>query len=225
MIILLSTAYLPPVQYMTKLLLPGTILLENDENYLKQTYRNRCYIAGPNGPQSLTVPVKKGSFHKIHIREVKVDWSVPWDTLHLRAFSAAYRSSPFYEYYIDDLMKIYRKKPVFLLDLNRLLLEWVMEHTGISARLSYTEKYFTPAADKEVLDYRERIHPKKKEPDALFHPVRYHQVFDDRFGFLENLSIADLLFNEGPDSIGILRRCIRPAGGDQNRKEKVAETR
>jgi hypothetical protein len=216
MIILLSTAYLPSIQYISKLLLPGTVLLENDENYLKQTYRNRCYIAGPNGMQSLSVPVEKGSFHKVHIRDIRIDWSVPWDTLHLRTFNTAYRSSPFYEYYIDDLKEVYRQKPRFLFDLNLLLLRLLMETLGIDREISTTGNYYSAAPEDHVLDYRESIHPKKKPPDALYHPVVYHQVFDDRYGFVENLSTIDLLFNEGPDSVMVLRRSIPAAGTSRN---------
>jgi len=207
-IILLSTAYLPSIRYMSKLLLTGEVLLENDENYIKQTYRNRCYITGPNGPQLLTVPVEKGSFHKVHIRDVKVDYSVPWETLHLRALRAAYQSSPFYEYYIDELKKIYRKKPLFLFDLNRALLEVVLQETGITCRITLTGKYFKKTASPRVLDYRESIHPKKERPDPLYHPVEYHQVFSDRYGFTGEMSIVDLLFNEGPDTLHILRRTL-----------------
>ena len=144
-IILLSTAYLPSIRYMSKLLLTGEVLLEDDENYIKQTYRNRCYIAGPNGRQALTVPVGKGSFHKIHIRDLEVDHSMPWDTLHLRALNAAYRSSPFYEYYIDDLEKIYRRKPRFLLDLNLQLQEMIKEAAGIDCDIRYTGSYYRPS--------------------------------------------------------------------------------
>jgi len=207
-IILLSSAYLPPVQYVSKLLLTGEVLLENDENYLKQTYRNRCHIAGPNGPQTLTVPVEKGSFHKVHIRDVRVDYSVPWETLHLRALSAAYRSSPFYEYYIDALIRVYRQKPLFLFDLNLELLKVVLQETGIKCRITLTEKYYADTSEPHISDYRERIHPKKERPDPLYHPVVYHQVFADRYGFLGGMSIVDLLFNEGPDTLPILQRTL-----------------
>ena len=210
--ILLSTAYLPPVQYMSKLLLPGEVLIENDENYLKQTFRNRCYIAGPNGPQPLTVPVEKGSFHKVHIRDVRVDYSTPWETLHLRALSAAYRSSPFYEYYIDELTAIYKKKPVFLFDLNLWLLESLKEALGIDRRIRTTGKYIRPLQGEDLLDYRESIHPKKERPDPFYHPVVYHQVFEDRFGFLEGLSTVDLLFNEGPEALYVLQRSLPGEG-------------
>ena len=208
--ILLSTAYLPPLQYMSKLILPGEVLIENDENYLKQTYRNRCYIAGPNGPQPLTVPVEKGSFHKVHIRDVRVDYSMPWDTLHLRALGAAYRSSPFFEYYIDDLTAIYKKKPVFLFDLNLWLMETLREALGIDCRIRTTGKYFRPSPGEDIADYRESIHPKKERPDPFYHPVVYHQVFEDRFGFLEGLSTVDLLFNEGPGALQVLKRSLLP---------------
>ncbi len=205
--ILLSTAYLPPLRYMSKLLLTGEVWLEGDENYTKQTFRNRCLIAGPNGPQALSIPVEKGSFHKVHIRDVRIDRSSPWEKLHLRALNAAYRSSPFYEYYIDDLMEVLERRPVFLFDLNLMLLERLLELTGISCTLHVTRK-FTPPDTEGVLDLRERILPKRQEEDPFFrHPV-YHQVFEEKSGFLPGMSIVDLLFNEGPDTGKILKESI-----------------
>ncbi len=206
--VLLSAAYLPPLQYMSKALINGEIWIEDDENYIKQTYRNRCIIAGPNGKEILTVPVERGSFHKVHIRDVRIDYDVPWQRLHLRALHTAYRSSPFYEYYIEELETIFRKKTRYLLDLDVMLLESLLQTIGIECRIRFTEKYVHEENETSYLDYRERIHPKKNREDPLFrHPV-YHQVFDDRHGFLEGLSIIDLLFNEGPDTAQILEKGI-----------------
>ncbi len=207
-LILLSTAYLPPVQYFTKFLL-GKVLVEDDENYIKQTWRNRCLITGPNGPQILVVPVKRGSFHKVHIRDVEVDYELPWVSNHLRTFNTAYKHSPFYEYYIDDLAAILRERPRFLLELNRRLTVTLLDLLQVPASLSCTGKYFRPGTGKNVLDYRESIHPKKRIRDPFFRPVTYHQVFDDRYDFQPNLSVVDLLFNEGPESLAILRRSLK----------------
>ncbi len=207
-LILLSTAYLPSVRYFTKFLLPGYVVIEDDENYLKQSYRNRCIVAGPNGPQALVVPVKRGSFHKTHIRDIVVEDTLPWLTGHLHTLKAAYRSSPFYDYYIDDLAKVLRKNRHFLLDLNLNLLKALFTMLDINTPFSLTGKYYQPQDNKHVLDYRETIHPKKKAPDSLYQPIVYHQVFDDRYGFLPDLSIIDLIFNEGPDALPILQKCL-----------------
>ena len=204
-VILLSTAYLPPVQYLSKFL-SGSILIENDENYIKQTYRNRCIIAGPNGLQTLVVPVKRGSFHKTHIRDIEIEQDLPWINNHLTTLRTAYQHSPFYEYYIDYLRPAFTEKTRFLLDLNTHLLEIILQLTGISARFSFTGKYYATVTKGEIWDYRETIHPKKVLDDPLFEPVPYHQVFDDRYPFQPNLSIIDLLFNEGPESLSILRK-------------------
>jgi len=206
-IILLSTAYLPPIQYVSKFLL-GKVLIENDENYIKQTWRNRCVITGPNGIQTLVVPVKRGSFHKIHIKDVEVDYDLPWVRNHLRTFNTAYKHSPFYEYYIEHLEQVYRKKIRFLLDLNSTLLDILLKLLDLPIFISYTGKYYRPGSDRNILDYRESIHPKKRIVDPFFQPEPYHQVFDDRYTFQPNLSIVDLLFNEGPESLPVLRRML-----------------
>ena len=205
--ILLSTSYLPPIQYISKFLL-GKVLIENDENYSKQTWRNRCVITGPNGIQALVVPVKRGSFHKIHIKDVEVDYDLPWVRNHLRTFHTAYKHSPFYEYYIEDLEQVYRKKIRFLLGLNSTLLEILLKLPDLPAIISYTGKYYRPGSEENMLDYRESIHPKKRMVDPFFQPVPYHQVFEDRYEFQPNLSIIDLLFNEGPDSLSIIRQTL-----------------
>lgn len=208
MVILLSTAYFPPIQYMVKFLTADKVLIEDDENYLKQSYRNRCIIAGPNGRQSLIVPVKRGSFHKTHIRDIEVDYTLPWITNHLYSLKTAYRSSPFYEFYIDDMKTILRKKFRYLLELNLALLENILNDLGISRPVHPTGRYYRVKEGERISDYRELIHPKRKKQDPLFYPATYHQVFENKFGFLSNLSIIDLLFNEGTEALSVLRRSI-----------------
>ncbi|NOY36749.1 MAG: WbqC family protein [Chlorobi bacterium] len=208
-IIVLSTAYLPPIQYISKFIPDGKVLIEDDENYTKQTYRNRCLIAGPNGIQSLIVPVEKGSFHKTHIRDIRVDYQTRWVDMHKRAFDAAYSSSPFYEYYIDELTRVIENKPGFLLDLNTGLLELLLKLLSIDRPFSFTEKYIAHGDEKGFRDYRDRIHPKKSVADPLFSAIPYDQVFSEKYGFLPNLSVVDLLFNTGPDAGLYLEKCIK----------------
>lgn len=121
--LLLSTAYAPPVSYFTKLyhVGEGLVGIEAEENYIKQTYRNRCHILGPNGLQALTIPVEQSSSPKTPIREVRLSEHGSWRHLHLQALSTAYGASPFYEYYIDDLLPIYERGYRYLWDFNEAL--------------------------------------------------------------------------------------------------------
>jgi hypothetical protein len=198
--IILSTAYLPNVQYFTKLL-HGTVALEQHENYLKQTYRNRCEILTANGVMSLSIPVKHCA-PKIKIRDVRIDYTDDWQKIHRRTIISAYGSSPFFEYYADDLLPFYEKKEEFLFDFNRNLLNTLLELTSIRADIclsgSYTHDY-----DR---DYRTSINPKTKLNDPCFTVVPYYQVFGSKFAFQPNLSILDLLCSEGNNTYSILKQ-------------------
>ncbi|EFK96299.1 WbqC-like protein family, partial [sediment metagenome] len=113
--ILVSTAYLPPVAYFSMLFYADEVLIENKENYVKQTYRNRCYILSANGPQLLSVPVLLGSFHKTNIKDIRIDYTKRWQQVHLRAMTSSYRSSPYFEYYFDRIEKIISTNHEFIL--------------------------------------------------------------------------------------------------------------
>jgi hypothetical protein len=202
--VILSTTYLGPVQYFTKFLLGKKVIIEKHDNFIKQTYRNRCLICGANGPLALTVPVLRGSFHKTAVRYLQIDYSRKWQAEHWRAIESAYRSSPFFEYYSEDLKKVYNKQYSLLLQLNTELLETVFRLTGISIDYSFSTEYLSTG----TLDHRMAIRPKHPLPDPLFKPAFYHQVFEDRFGFIENLSILDLLFNTGPETASYLERSV-----------------
>ncbi len=197
--ILVSTAYLPPVAYISLISGAGEVLIEREENYLKQTYRNRCYILSANGVQSLSVPVLLGSFHKTAIKDIRIDNSRRWQQVHLRALIAAYKSSPFFDYYFDDLEKIISAGHSFLLDLNYELTIFILRTLKIKTGLEYTS-HFEPAGS-EPYDYRYTLTPKKDDKNEY---KRYLQVFSSRYGFVPGLSVADLIFNTGPDSAGYL---------------------
>ena len=193
--VLVTTAYLPPVSYFSLLSAYSSVIIEKEENYTKQTYRNRCYIMSANGTTFLTVPVFLGSFHKTAVKDIRIDYSRRWQQVHLGALESSYRSSPFFLYYFDDLSKIVLNNYTFLLDLNQNLLDFMISTLGIKAKLSYSES-FEPVKN-ELNDYRYKITPKKNDTGTY---RQYVQVFSSRFGFVPGLSIVDLLFNMGPDS-------------------------
>ena len=224
---LLTTAYFPPISYFAAIaeemeglvrikgedrksilsspLLPSIIYLEACENYQKQSYRNRCHFYAADGIQSLSFPiVHEGNTHKRPISEVKIDYSTPWILQHKRAIVSAYRTSAYFEYYQDELFAILDSKPERLIDLNTKLLEFFLEKTGIKAEIRMTESY---GGSEDCEDLREAIHPKR--PDDTLKNLKlekpYFQVFAEKHGFIPNLSIMDLLFNEGPDSIIYLK--------------------
>jgi len=210
---LLSIAYLGPVQYFTKLLIHPLQIIECYDHYTKQTYRNRCNIMGANGILTLSIPVIKGHAHKTHVRDIRIDYEKRWQKLHWRSIESAYRHSPFFEFYMDEFSPFYEQKYEFLIDLNAGLLEVVLHALGIEYRVAYS-KAFIEAGTEDFADYRETIHP-KRDPlsDPLFVPVPYRQVFAERLGFKANLSIIDLLFNEGPNARLVLERCISSPSG------------
>jgi hypothetical protein len=198
--ILISTAYLPPVEYFSLIQNADEVLLEKEENYLKQTYRNRCYILAANGTQALTVPVYLGSFHKTALKDIRIDYSKRWQQVHLRAINTAYRSSPFFVFYFEEIEKIILKNHEFLIDLNTGLTEAIMKILGIKASFSYTA-FYTPAGVDDF-DFRYSVTPKKR---SGFVSREYTQVFNPYSGFVAGLSIIDLIFNMGPESVHYLQ--------------------
>jgi hypothetical protein len=198
---LLSSAYFPPISFISLILKSDKVLIEKEENYLKQSYRNRCRILTANGLSILTVPVLSATFKKICIKDVRIDYSRRWQQVHIRALISAYRSSPFFEYYFDLVEKIITSREVYLFDLNRKSLETVLEILKISKPVDYTVVFI--AVDDHENDFRYNISPKKAVPEGLF-LKEYFQVFNSRYGFIQDLSVLDLIFNVGPDSLSYL---------------------
>ena len=203
----LSTAYWAPVQYFTKLFVFKKVLIEQWETYPKQSYRNRMLIYGANGTQSLQVPVVKGSFKKILLKDIEISYDTDWQKNHLKTIESAYRSSPFYEYYIDDILPFYEKRFKYLIDLNQNILKISLAMLDMQTQVSLTNKF---EVHTNGLDFRNYIHPKtgKQIIDTAFKPVAYIQGFEQRHGFIPNLSILDLIFNTGPEALGILSKCV-----------------
>ena len=196
--LLLSTAYFPPVHYMAMAAGANKILIEKEENYIKQTYRNRCLILSPNGILTLSVPVLKGTFHKRDIKDIRIDYSRRWQQIHLRSIISSYRAAPFFEFYYERVENIILKGYNYLLDLNMASLEYLKEIIRIPAETGYTVE-FTPV-DNPDADPRYFINPKKPQLLSRFRFKQYIQVFSDRYGFVPGLSTLDLIFNTGPDA-------------------------
>ena len=202
----LSSAYLAPVEYYTKLLTYDRIFIEQHDHYMKQTYRNRCTIAGPDGEIALSIPTVKPDSLKCPMKDIRISDHGNWRHLPWNSIESAYNSTPFFEYYKDDFQPFYEKKYEFLADFNEELCNLVCELIDIQPVMERTSDYKTTFTPDEY-DFREAIHPKKDYhlTDPEFIPRPYYQVFEARNGFRPNLSIIDLLFNMGPESLLILK--------------------
>lgn len=207
--ILLSSAYLAPVSYYVALYNAPHATIERCDNYLKQTYRNRSTIGGANGGMDLSIPIEKPTSGRAVMRDIRISDHGNWRHLHWNALLSAYRSTPFFEYYADDFAPFYEKPAEFLFDFNEELRQLISPLVGVDTPLYYTDEYIdeVPA---NLLDLRERIHPKKEIGSGAAFPTKpYYQVFSSKFGFQPNLSIVDLLFNMGPEAELILRDSVR----------------
>lgn len=223
---LLSTTYFGPVQWYQKLNRFDTIYIERCESFVKQTYRNRCVIATTNGLQTLSIPVEhtqeKGEGSSRLITDIRISNHGNWRHLHWNALMSAYGDSPFFDYYVDDLKPFFEDRWENLFDFNMAITHKMCELLDIHPNIQFTEKYvatsvssvssvprvasplspscpLTPSSN--IPDFRAFIRPKNPIPDETFTPQTYYQVYQKKWGFQPNLSILDLLFNMGNESI------------------------
>lgn len=193
---LLSSTYFGPIQWYQKLNRYDTCFIEQHESFVKQTYRNRCVIATANGAQALTIPTVHGD--SMQMKDIRISDHANWRHVHWNALASAYGESPFFEFYQDDIRPFYEKRWEFLFDFNMEIMEKMTELLDLRPTTRVTKEY-----EKSVshADFRDAIRPKHPLPDADFTPKRYYQVYEHRLGFLPNMSILDLLFNEGNEAI------------------------
>lgn len=198
---LLSSTYFGPIQWYQKLHRMPCIIEQHD-HFVKQTYRNRCVIATANGTQTLTVPIERYDGTKCPMRDIRISDHGNWRHLHWNALVSAYGETPFFEFYADDLRPFFEKRHTFLFDLNLDIMHTMCQLLDVRPQVTLSDQYIVlPSEDDAVVDFREAIRPKHPLPDADFNPTPYYQVRAQRHGFLPNLSILDLLFNEGPEGI------------------------
>lgn len=198
--VLLSLAYLAPVEYYKVLANSSEIFIEKEENYIKQTYRNRCKILTANGVMDLIIPIEKSDKDKQVIKNIKISTHSEWQKQHWRAIVSAYSSSPFFEYYEDDLHPFFEKKWLFLWDFNLEIQNKIIELLDLRTQVYFTKKFETYPNDDRI-DLREEFHP-KRQSKIKYRP--YYQVFEEKYGFIKGLSIIDLLFNMGNENQLIL---------------------
>ena len=199
---LLSSTYFGPIQWYQKLNRYDECLIERHESFIKQTYRNRMLIPTTNGPLALTIPTNHDI--SLSMKDIRISDHANWRHVHWNALLSAYGESPFFEYYQDDIRPFFEKKYEFLFDFNMETTEKMIELLDIRPKISITEAYIQSKEleeEDEIKDFRDAIRPKKPLPDAEFAPKRYYQVYEQKHGFQPNMSILDLLFNEGNEAI------------------------
>ncbi|MGA2822612.1 MAG: WbqC family protein [Bacteroidales bacterium] len=198
--VLLSTAYFPPISYISECLHSEQVLIERFETYPKQTCRNRCHIYGPNGLQTLSIPVLKVNGNHTLTKDIRIVISTPWQRLHWRSIETAYNNSPFFLFYKNEFEEVFEKQFDFLLDLNTVLLEIIFDILSIEKKIGFTDQF--QKIPEGIDDHRES--PKKKKAASNYAFPPYNQVFSPKHGFIADLSIIDLIFNLGPESCEFL---------------------
>jgi len=198
---LLFPTYFPSISHFVAMAQSEKMVFEMEDNFQKQTNRNRTYIYSPNGIQLLNIPVKHSKEIHQKTKDVKIESDFDWQKQHLKSLEAAYRSSPFFEYFEDDIRPIFEKKHTFLLDLNFEAMTIVSKCLRMKLEYETTTEYFREVDSNIILDFRTLADGKKD--DSQFET--YTQVFEEKQGFLNNLSILDLLFNEGRYALDYLK--------------------
>ena len=203
MTLLLPTSYFPPVTYMSSIQATPNITIELYETFPKQTLRNRTVIPTANGAFTISVPVIKPNGTHSMTKDIKICYAEPWPTIHIRTIDAAYNTSPFYDYYRDDIVRLLSSQHKYLVDLNHTILEFLLHTLKINCTIDTSNDYIKDH-DETVKDLREHFSYKRPTPDQL--NEEYTQVFSAKYRFLPNMSIIDTLFNLGPETSLYLKK-------------------
>ena len=215
--ILLHPSYFPSIEKMAYISQAEKLVWEVEDNYQKQTYRNRAYIAHSNGRLLLNIPIKHSKDGvRLKMKDVIVENDFPWQEQHWKSIQSAYRTSPFFEYYEDDLSHLFLEPSENLMTHNLRIFDVLCELIGIDLDSSKTTS-FESEPQPEITDLRFLINAKRK-PDFQTEP--YTQVLEANHGFLPNLSVLDLLFNEGPNTLGYLEASILFENNTKQGKKK-----
>lgn len=199
---LVHPTYFPSIAHYVLFAKAETLVYEMEDNFQKQTYRNRTYIYGANGKLMLNVPVRHSKTSQYQkYKDIQIANETAWQRLHWKSLESAYRTSPYFEYYEDEFLPLFKKKYTNLMDLNLDVIQVVNDCLQLDIETSQTETYQPIVTDLQ--DYRKLVNV-KKEPEYGF--ASYTQVFDSKFGFISNLSILDLLFNEGTNALTYLEQ-------------------
>ncbi len=210
--LIIPTAYLGPVQLYAHIYAADRIVEDRHEHFLKQTYRNRCYIASPTGPLALTVPIVRDNASHTPVRDIRLSDHGNWRHQHFTALVSAYENSPYFFYYADDFAALYEKPFTFLADFNEAFHQTILQLLALDCPVEQSAAYVETArfGDERVTDLRSVLSPKQPlAADPSFLPEPYWQVFQQHTGFLPNLSIIDLLSSMGPESRMVLKRSLR----------------
>lgn len=197
--ILLHPTYFPSISHFVAMAKAESITFETEDNFQKQTNRNRMYVYSPNGVQMLNIPIKHSKENYQKFKDVRIENAFDWQKNHFKSLEAAYRTSPFFEYFEDDIRPIFEKKHEFMMDLTFQTMEIVTECLGMPFSFEKTTEYFHEVPDKT--DFRFLANGKKDNSQF----EHYTQVFEEKHGFLNNLSVLDLLFNEGRYALDYLK--------------------
>ena len=201
--ILLHPTYFGPVSQYAAMINVGEVVFENEDNYQKQTYRNRMYIYGANGKLLLNIPIRHTGNKSGHqkYKDIRIENDFPWQKQHWKSLENVYRTSPFFEFYEDEFYPLYHQNFEFLMDFNYRTFELALECLQTDISFQKTSEFILKPQD--VINGRSLVEAKKRDPEQL---EPYPQVFQEKFGFLNDLSIVDLIFNEGPNAVNYLEQ-------------------
>lgn len=199
--ILIHPTYFPSISHFAAIVQAEKVTFEMEDNFQKQTNRNRTYIYSPNGIQLLNIPVKHSKIAHQKTKDIQIENDFDWQKQHFKSLEAAYRSSPFFEYFEDDLLPIFEKKHSFIMDLNLEVFDLITRCLRMKIEYNSTTEYVHEIESNEISDFRYLANGKKDQSQF----ESYTQVFDDKFGFINNLSVLDLVFNEGKFAVDYLK--------------------